>query len=68
MRTPRALPATYGARAFRPTHVLRRYEYRNLVMQRIFEGRNEQELLSENMMQARFVQQREHGATPRGRT
>ena len=33
-----------------------KYEYRNMVMQRIFQGRTEQELLSEQMTQARFAQ------------
>ena len=33
-----------------------KYEYRNMVMQRIFQGRTEQELLSEQMTQSRFAQ------------
>ena len=34
-----------------------KYEYRNLVMQRIFEGPTEQEMLAEQMTQARFMPQ-----------
>ena len=34
-----------------------KYEYRNLVMQRVFEGRTEQEMLAEQMTQARFTPQ-----------
>ena len=34
-----------------------RWEYRNLVMQRVFEGRTEQEMLAEQMTQARFTPQ-----------
>ena len=34
-----------------------KYEYRNLVMQRVYEGRTEQEMLAEQMTQARFTPQ-----------